>query len=114
MGEQAAARHFIEKALSSGRTFYMPACINGRTFERQNDTNKKAMRAKASRAVCEDRLAMRESVWTEQREAFSIYKTCFACDERSGADPDGPFLNADGVQNAGKCISHVYGPYLEN
>ena len=100
MGEQAAARHFIEKALSSGRTFYMPACINGRTFERQNDTNKKAMRAKASRAVCEDRLAMRESVWTEQREAFSIYKTCFACDDRSGADPDGPFLNADGVQNA--------------
>ena len=25
MGEQAAARHFLEKALSGGRTFFMPA-----------------------------------------------------------------------------------------
>ena len=70
MGEQAAARHFIEKALSSGRTFYMLACNNGRTFERQNDTNKKAMRAKVSRAFCEDRFVMRESVRTEQHGGF--------------------------------------------
>ena len=70
MGEQAAARQFIEKALSSGRAFYMLACKNGRTFERQNDTNKKVMRAKASRTICEFRLAMRESVRTEQRAGF--------------------------------------------
>ena len=41
MGEQAAARHFFEKALSSGREFYMLACKNGRTFDRQTKRTKK-------------------------------------------------------------------------
>ena len=70
MGEQAAARHFIEKALSSGRAFYMLACKNGRTFERQNDTNKKAMRAKVSRAICEDRFSDARARRAKQRDGF--------------------------------------------
>ena len=47
MGEQAAARHslYIEKTLSSGREFCVLARKNGRTFDSQNNTNKKATRA---------------------------------------------------------------------